>query len=61
MILRAWHYVDYGNYTAEEIKENKQKDPFWPIAELESDLNETFRSNNMKPGQFLDIDEQCIP
>jgi hypothetical protein len=59
-ILKAWHYEDYGLYTAEEIKENKKNDPFWPVAALERDLNELFH-NNMKPGQCLDIDEQCIP
>eukprot|EP01035_Chromulina_nebulosa_P032202 gene32202-42990_t len=60
MILRAWHYVDYGQYTAEEIKENKKNDPFWPVAALERDLNELYQKR-MKPGQCLDIDEQCIP
>jgi len=60
MILRAWHYADYEKYTADEIKENKKKDPFWPVAELEKDLNTVYQEN-MKPDQFLDIDEQCIP
>ena len=31
MILKAWHYMDYGQYTAEEIKKNKKKDPFWTV------------------------------
>lgn len=60
MILRAWHYMDYGEYTAEEIKQNKKNDPFWPVAALEEALNVIFR-NNLKPGQCIDIDEQCIP
>ena len=60
MIIKAWHYVDYAQYTAEEIKDNKQADPFWPVASLEEDLNALFR-RNMNPGQCLDIDEQCIP
>ena len=60
LILKAWHYVDYGDYTAEEIKDNKKNDPFWPVAALETDLNELYQKR-MKPGQCLDIDEQCIP
>ena len=60
MILKAWHYVDYAKYTAEEIKENKRGDPFWPVASLEGELNEIFR-NKMNAGQCMDIDEQCIP
>ncbi len=60
LILKAWHYVDYGQYTAEEIKENKKNDPFWPVAALETDLNDLYHLR-MKPGQCLDIDEQCIP
>jgi hypothetical protein len=59
-ILKAWHSTNYSDYTAEEIKQNKQLDPFWPIADLERALNTSF-SSMMKPGQFLDIDEQCIP
>jgi hypothetical protein len=35
MIMRAWHYEDYAQYTNEEIKQNKQADPFWPVAALE--------------------------
>ena len=60
MIMRAWHYVDYAQYTAEEIKQNKQADPFWPVSSLEEDLNVVFR-RNYNPGQCVDIDEQCIP
>ena len=59
-ILRAWHYTDYEQYTADEIKECKAKDPFWPVAEFERDLNQAFGAM-LKPDQFLDIDEQCIP
>ena len=59
-ILKAWHYENYTEYTAEEIKQLKALDPFWPIASLEKDLNARFGAM-MKPGQFLDIDEQCIP
>ena len=59
-ILKAWHYENYMEYTAEEIKQLKALDPFWPIASLEKDLNARFGAM-MKPGQFLDIDEQCIP
>ena len=60
MILKAWHYVDYAHYSAEEIKLNKNADPFWPVAALEEDLNVLFRER-MKAGQCVDIDEQCIP
>ena len=37
MIMRAWHYVDYAQYTNEETKQNKQADPFWPVAAFEED------------------------
>ena len=30
-ILKAWHYEDYGHYTAEEIKENKKTIHFGPL------------------------------
>ena len=50
-ILKAWHSTDYADYTAEEIKNLKAADPFWPVAELERELNVTF-STMMKPGQF---------
>ena len=59
-ILKAWHYQNYAEYTSDEIKQLKALDPFWPIASLENALNERFVAM-MKPGQFLDIDEQCIP
>ena len=59
-ILKAWHSTDYAEYTAEEIKILKQADPFWPVQDLERALNVTFAAR-MQPGQFLDIDEQCIP
>jgi hypothetical protein len=60
MILKAWHYTDYAQYTAEEIVTLKQADPFWPVASLEEDLNVVF-GRNYNPGQCVDIDEQCIP
>ena len=59
-ILKAWHYTDYANYTPDEIKANKANDPFWAVAEFEKDLNDRF-GDMVKPDQFLDIDEQCIP
>ena len=59
-ILKAWHSTDYAEYTAEEIKILKQADPVWPVQDLERALNVTFAAR-MQPGQFLDIDEQCIP
>ena len=59
-ILKAWHYVNYGEYSADEIKEKKAADPFWPVSDMEKDLNERFQFM-MNPGQFVDIDEQCIP
>ena len=59
-ILRAWHYTDYAEFTPDEITANKASDPFWAVAEFEKDLNERFRVM-LKPEQFLDIDEQCIP
>jgi len=59
-ILKAWHYQNYAEYTSDEIKQVKAFDSFWPIASLENALNKRFVAM-MKPGQFLDIDAQCIP
>ena len=30
-ILKAWHSTDHAKYTAEEIKNLKEVDPFWPV------------------------------
>ena len=54
MILRAWHYEDYAQYTVEGILQNKQADPFWAVASFEEDLNVAFR-RNYNPGQCVDI------
>ena len=50
-ILKAWQSTtDYANcYAAEEIKNLKAADPFWPVADLERALNVTFTAL-MKPG-----------
>ena len=59
-LLRAWHYTDYAEFTPDEITAHKESDPFCAVTELKKDLNERFRFM-LKPDQFLDIDEQCIP
>ena len=55
-ILRARRYKDY-NKTAEEIREAKAADAFWPIKEMAQYLASQF-GKYYQCGRGLDIDEQ---
>lgn len=59
-ILRAWHFEDYHNYSAEQLKQEKKKDPFFAVKKFVILLARSFE-NAFNPGQFMDIDEQSIP
>lgn len=59
-ILHAWHYEDYATYTADEIKQEEKKDPFFPVKKFLILLAASFEKA-FNPGQFMDIDEQSIP
>ena len=52
-ILKAWHYENYTEYTAEEIRQLRAFDPFWTVASLEKDLNESFwiSMSSVSPGK----------
>lgn len=59
-LLSAWHYEDYTQHTADELKELKKTDPFWGVKGFVKEIARYFE-NCFNPGQKLDIDEQCIP
>lgn len=59
-ILKAWHYIDYTQFTVEQLNQNKSADPFWPVKSFVQALARTFE-RAFNPGQFMDIDEQCCP
>jgi hypothetical protein len=55
-ILKAWHYIDYTQFTAQQLNQNKADDPFWPVKTFVQALARTFE-RAFNPGQFMDIDE----
>ena len=59
-LLKAWHYEDYSQYSADEILHHKAEDPFWPVDALCIDLASRFQALYTH-GQSMDVDEQCIP
>ena len=59
-LLRAWHYEDYTEYTANDLKEFKKTDPFWLVKRFVTLIARYFEEL-FNPGQKMDIDEQSIP
>jgi hypothetical protein len=59
-ILKAWHYEDYSQYSAEEIIQHKKDDPFWSVDAICKDLSSRVRALYIL-GQLCDVDEQGIP
>jgi hypothetical protein len=41
-ILKAWHYIDYTQFTAQQLNQNKADDPFWPVKTFVQALARTF-------------------
>ena len=59
-VLRAWHYENVSDYTADEITANKQADAFWAVTNFSELLSNAFESMwNLTQG--CDIDEGGIP
>ena len=59
-ILHAWHYKDYSQLSAEELKVVKAEDPFWAVREFTEELADKCQ-RVYNPALMLDIDEQTIP
>ncbi len=59
-LLRAWHWENYNDYTADEIIAHKQRDAFWPITEFSELLSDAFEAMWCLT-QGCDIDEGGIP
>ena len=59
-ICRAWHYEKQDQFTQDELKALRKKDPFWAIKSFCNELSENYDAA-WTPGQNIDIDEQCIP
>lgn len=60
ILLKCWRFVDYSQYTDLQIALHKQTDPFWVVTSFCEQLSRNFEAM-WTPGQFIDIDEQCIP
>jgi hypothetical protein len=59
-LLKAWHYEDYNEYSAEEIIQFKKDDPFWAIDSFCKDQSTRFQELYI-PHQRIDVDEQGVP
>ena len=58
--LKTVIYIDNYYFSMNEMKLYTDSDPFWPVVESTNDSNES-SAHIQKPGEFIDIDEQCIP
>jgi hypothetical protein len=59
-ILHAWHYEDYATYTADEIKQEKKKDPFFPVKTFLILLAASFKKRSILANSWISMSKAYL-